>query len=303
MNAAGWNFAAYQAAAQEGELAVPGAALKYRLAGPASAREVVVFESGWSASLAYGVWLEQALIPQVRVLSYDRAGVGDSRSSAPVSAQAMTRQLFALLDSLGIGQPVIIAGHSYGGLIAALHAAQAPQRVKSIVQIDSTPEFDHPLIDPSFKSIPAIARFMQLCALLGIDGPIFINTAVELPPEIFVRIKRNRAWLLQSLSGSIAEIRLLAGIRQTLAAAAGAEQCPRLAISSTPERKRTWLQKLVISEDKAREYWDAASGLHQRQAARNAAGRWIGLPYNHVSLVTDRSAAQIVARHILDFIG
>jgi len=296
-------FGDYASSGQEGDMPVPGGTLHYRLAGPADAGQVVVIENGWSASLAYAVWLEQALAPHVRVLSYDRAGIGDSRSTAPLTPAGLTQQLTALLTGLGIHQPVVVAGHSYGGLIAALHAAQAPATVRAIVQIDPTSEFDNELIDPSFRILPVVARFMQLCALLRIDGPIFFHTAKELPPEIFARIKRTPGWLARSLNGSIAEIRLLRGIRRVVTTSGAARQCPRLVVSCTREQLvDSWLRKLLMNDEKARKYWAAIHELHQRQASLNSASRWMSVRDNHISLVTHRATAGDIAASILDFI-
>lgn len=293
----------YRSSGQEGDAVVPGGVLHYRLAGPATAETVVVIENGWSASLPYAVWLEEALVPHVRVLSYDRAGIGDSHSTAPLTPEGLTQQLTTLLSSLGIQQPVVVVGHSYGGLIAALHAAQAPAMVRAIVQIDPTSEFNHELIDPSFRILPWVGRFMQLCALLQIDGPIFFHTAKELPPEIFARIKRTPGWLVRSLNGSIEEIRLADDIRRSIAASGGASQCPRLVVSCDPEQPvDSWLRKLLVNDEKARKYWEAIHGLHRRQASLNDSSRWMSVRNNHISLVTNRASAGEIASNILNFI-
>lgn len=298
-----WSYAQYQACGQEGKVSVPGGVLRYRLAGAADAEHMVVFENGWTAPFAYAMWLEQALASRVRVLCYDRAGLGDSRATAPVTAQGLSRQLAALLESLGIRRRVVVAGHSYGGLIGALHAAQAPDLVRAVVQIDPTPEADNPLTDPSLRQLPLIARFLQLCALLGIDGPLFLDLASELPPPIFKRIKRDRRWLLRSLGGAKAEARLFHEMRRIIAESAVARQCARLVISGDPaQTPDSWLRKLLMNDEKARQYWDAIHELHRQQASYNQASRWMRLPYNHVSLVTNRASAREVASHILDFV-
>lgn len=293
----------YRSSGQEGDVVVPGGVLHYRLAGPADSRNIVVFESGWSASLPYAVWLEEALAAHVRVLSYDRAGIGDSRSTAPLTPAGLTQRLSALLSSLGIQRPVVVVGHSYGGLIAALHAAQTPATVRAIVQIDPTSEFDDERIDPSFRLLPWVGRFMQLCALLKIDGPIFFHTAKELPPEVFARIKRTPGWLVRSLNGSIEELRLLAGMRRIVSASEAARQCPRLVISCDPGQPvDSWLRKLLVNDEKARKYWDAIHGLHRRQAALNDSSHWMSVRDNHISLVTNRASAGKIASGILEFI-
>lgn len=298
-----WVFSEYQSSGREGNAPVPGGVLRYRLAGPAKAEQVVVLESGWTAPFPYAVWLEEALAPHLRVLSYDRAGVGDSRSTAPLTPQGMTQQLAALLASLDIRQPVIVAGHSYGGLIGALHAAQAPAMVRALVQIDPTPELEDATVNKAMRILPLSARFLQLCVLLRLDGPLFLNLAQELPPEIFARVKRKPGWLLRSLSGAIAEIRLLDDIRRIVSASEAARRCPRLVVSGAREQvAASWLQKLLINDEKARQYWDAVDTLHQRQAALNDASRWLRLPCHHVSLVTRRACAEEIAAHIRRFV-
>ena len=64
---------------REGFAEVPGARLRYRLAGTQTSRAqypLLVFENGWGASYEYWAWVERALAPHVRMLFYDRAGKG-----------------------------------------------------------------------------------------------------------------------------------------------------------------------------------------------------------------------------------
>jgi pimeloyl-ACP methyl ester carboxylesterase len=304
MTSNSWSFSNYQASGVTGTAPVPGGVLAYRLVGPASARDVVVLESGWTVpSFAYAVWLEEALAPHVRVLSYDRAGVGDSRRTARLTPMGMTQQLLALLERLRIRRPVVVAGHSYGGLLGALHAAQAPAVIRAIVQIDPTPEFDDETVNAAMRMLPRFARFLQFCALTKIDRPLFLSLREELPPEIFRQVKRNPLELVRSLNGSIAEIGLLEDLRRIVTASASAKQRPRLVISGAREQAATsWLQKLLIDDKQAGKYWAAVDALHMRQGSLNAASRWIRLPYQHVSLVTSRAGAHRVASHVLDFI-
>ena len=288
----------------EGHVLVPGGELHYRLAGPDTAPHVLVFENGWGGSFPYAWWLEQALAPHVRVLFYDRAGVASSRSTAPISTEGLTRQLEALLSSLGLSQPVVLVGHSYGGLIGALHAAQAPALVKAIVQIDPTPEFDDELIDGTLRNVPRLARFLQLCTLLRIDNPLMSLLSRDLPPDVVLRLKSTTRQTLRSLQRSIAEIRLLWDMRRRIAASGSARECPRLVISAAPlPEPRGRLQKLLANEAKEERFRLAAMNLHQRHAAQNKTSRWTTLPYNHVSLVTDQAGATAVAAKLLDFIG
>jgi pimeloyl-ACP methyl ester carboxylesterase len=300
-----WSFHHYQASADEGSVEVPGAILSYRLAGAADASEVVVIENGWRASFPYAIWLEEALAPHARVLSYDRAGVGGSRSKAPLTPAALTRQLQALLAHLRIDRPVVIAGHSYGGLVGTLHAAQAPGMVRALAQIDPTPDLAHELLEAPLRSLPLAALSLKLRLRLGLGDPGFDAVIGELPPEIAARLKREDepGWTIRSLNGSLAEIGLRREMRRAIAAAGHARQCPRLVIgSSMPELATSRLSRLRFREERIRKAYQAIEELLRQQASWNQASRMISLPYNHIGLVTDRDGARQVASSILQFI-
>jgi pimeloyl-ACP methyl ester carboxylesterase len=83
-----------------------------------------------------------------RVCAYDRPGtILDSdhpgRSDPapmPRDASAMVADLHALLTAAGIPAPYVLAGHSFGGLIARLYAATYPGEVVGLVLIDAAHE-------------------------------------------------------------------------------------------------------------------------------------------------------------------
>ncbi len=288
---------------REGDIDVDGGSLHYRLSGPATAAHTVVLENGWSGSFPYMHWLEQALASQLRVLAYDRAGIGYSRSATPPSVAGISRHFESLLSALGIDTPVIVAGHSYGGLIGVLHAVQAPARVRALVQIDPTPDGDDALIDPSFKLVPAIARFMQLCALLGLDGPLSSTLARQLPAETMARLRPGRRWMLRSLEGAIAEIGLLQAIRGVIATSPQRSRCPRLVISSAPpETSPSWLQRRLGSPAKQQRFQQAAQAQHRLQAALHPDSLWTTQAYDHVGLIADRASANEVAGRVFAFL-
>lgn len=77
-----------------------------------------------------------ALAEHHRVLRYDCRGYG--RSSMPgAEPYAHGRDLVALLDAIGIDEPVAIVGVSMGGQIGYETALRSPARVRSIVAIGS----------------------------------------------------------------------------------------------------------------------------------------------------------------------
>lgn len=85
------------------------------------------------------------------VLVVDRGGLGWSDSAPwPRTPATMADELEALLAALGIDQPIILAGHSMGGLAARLYAARHRGRVAHLVLVDSSHE-DQGHVLPQFE--------------------------------------------------------------------------------------------------------------------------------------------------------
>jgi len=109
----------------------------YELRGPDTGR-VVVLVHGFS--VPYYIWDSTALALSAaghRVLRYDEYGRGLSdRPSVDYTADVYDRQVGELLDSLGIKDPVDIAGVSMGGWVSATFAGRHPNRVRSLMLID-----------------------------------------------------------------------------------------------------------------------------------------------------------------------
>jgi pimeloyl-ACP methyl ester carboxylesterase len=74
-----------------------------------------------------------------RVCTYDRSGLGWSEPrSGPRDAEAIARQLHALLDNAGVRRPLVLTGHSAGGFYVREYAREFPAEVAGVVLVDST---------------------------------------------------------------------------------------------------------------------------------------------------------------------
>jgi pimeloyl-ACP methyl ester carboxylesterase len=72
-----------------------------------------------------------------RIVLYDRAGYGQSTLSVlPRTPGEISREALALLDRLEIRDPILVLGHSQGGLYAQHHARAFPDRVRALVLLD-----------------------------------------------------------------------------------------------------------------------------------------------------------------------
>lgn len=110
---------------------------EYKLDGPRDGR-VVVLLSG--ASVPFYIWDSTAAAlgsNGFRVLRYNYFGRGFSdRPALRYDLATYDRQLTELLDTLGVRQPVDVAGLSMGGAIAANFADRHPGRVRTLTLVD-----------------------------------------------------------------------------------------------------------------------------------------------------------------------
>lgn len=72
-----------------------------------------------------------------RAVIYDRAGLGQSDPApGPRTIQDAVIDLHALLQTAQLPGPYLLVGHSFGGLIARLYAAQYPREVVGLILLD-----------------------------------------------------------------------------------------------------------------------------------------------------------------------
>jgi pimeloyl-ACP methyl ester carboxylesterase len=100
---------------------------------------VVVLDAGMGepGTLAYAAVLP-AVAKRTRVIAYDRAGIGTSDPAPSVSVRSELDDLAAVVTATGA--PCVLAGHSWGGLIVQLAAAQHPELIAGLVLIDPADE-------------------------------------------------------------------------------------------------------------------------------------------------------------------
>jgi len=68
-----------------------------------------------------------------RVVALDQRGHGETEHTKHHSTDAYIGDVAAVLDHLWISDPVVILGHSWGGMVAYLVAAAQPSRVRALV--------------------------------------------------------------------------------------------------------------------------------------------------------------------------
>jgi pimeloyl-ACP methyl ester carboxylesterase len=113
---------------------VEGAEIRYAVSGHGDRDLLLVHGRG-----AHHLWWHLVLPllePSWRVTRLDLSGHGDSGHRESYSTRLWSAELEAVCDAVGARRPVLV-GHSLGGNIALLTAAQHPQRFAGLVMLDS----------------------------------------------------------------------------------------------------------------------------------------------------------------------
>jgi pimeloyl-ACP methyl ester carboxylesterase len=106
---------------------------------PGRGKPVIVLLHGAGDGVDKMAALQKTLSKKNRVCSYDRLGAGASdQPDGPQSLAGTGKILTGVLDQVAGDRPVVLAGHSLGGLIAARYAPGHRDRVKGLVLMDAT---------------------------------------------------------------------------------------------------------------------------------------------------------------------
>ena len=120
---------------------IDGHRIEYEIAG--SSKVTVLFESGggWGLGTWEPIFAEAA--KTARVIRYSRVGFGNSaKTDRRWTSDEYAHHAHLLLAELGIAEPVVLVGHSYGGDVARQFAAAHPEETRALLLLDPASEHD-----------------------------------------------------------------------------------------------------------------------------------------------------------------
>ena len=175
---------------------IGGRGLRTVRAGLSSAGPLVVLEHGaFGCAADWAVVQERLAAKGLRSLAYDRAGLGHSDPGPePRDGRAINDDLEALLDALGETGPLVLVGHSMGGLMVRLFALERTRPVVGVVLVDAvTPEaLDLPGSLPAIQGFGQMLRMAGHGARIGLMGPLSLigGNRIGVPGEAGVEKRR-----------------------------------------------------------------------------------------------------------------
>jgi pimeloyl-ACP methyl ester carboxylesterase len=208
------------------------AALRYELAGASGPLLLLLHEMG--GSLESWDRVLPLLTPRCRVLRYDQRGAGLSeRPRLPLTMPAQGNDAVALLDALGLHEPVVVVGMAVGGALALHLAAAHPGRVRGVVA-------SSPATGVADSARPALLARAEAMAQGGMRAVVDSGlessypVAMRTDPAAFAEVRASR--LCASPAGQAATSRMLAALDMTADLASIA--CPTLILAAQHDLTR-----------------------------------------------------------------
>ena len=163
-----WFFEAVEAPVTDHTVEVDECDVHYRL-WEGSAERPLLLVHGMSAHARWFDFIAPQLTPDHRVAAMDLSGMGDSDYRYEYSIDGYAEELKAVCDDAGFDERVVIAAHSFGGLVALTAVNRWPERFRELILLDSgvrhpdEEEPDRPPMGGAGKVYPdratAVARF------------------------------------------------------------------------------------------------------------------------------------------------
>lgn len=231
----------------------------------------IVMLHGFGGNALQWKYQIQALSDSNRCIAIDLRGHG--RSDKPLtdySVDEMIGDIETVLAELGVDEPFVLMGHSFGGALATTFAHRHPERVKRLILTATADRFDLGFVERTLLSLPT--------PILNAARP-FVRKQISAPPAVLKRFSRNALarWNGRGMMRALEmPVLVIQGDRDSVFPQANYEEVARL-IPLAEEVKLGVSKHMVI--------------LERRDAVERAIDRFLGL--GHASWRSgDREAEQ-----------
>ncbi len=241
-----------------------------------SGQPTVVLESGLSGWSQDWALVQPALAQHTQVCSYDRAGYAWSdEAPEPRTGLLAVEDLRTLLRKAGLHGPVVMVGHSWGGMLAQMLAQSHPNEVAGLVLVDAL-HHDQPRTVDAVSYEDYNRHMRMLTGSAAWLAPLGLNRALGLPASVIVdKLPASERPAAQAFAFQSKNFRALhteyLGIDPALAVA---RTLP--AIGPIPIR--------VLSTDALRDFppgWESPAMQHYWQLEQQALGHDLGTTPQH----------------------
>ena len=170
----------------------------------------------------------------VRVILWDFRGHGLSQAPDDPAAYSMDRvrqDLLELLDAVCPGEPAVLGGLSFGGLLSLHTALARPDRVRALLLADTGPGFKNPEAQARWE-----AQTERTASYVETRGPAaFVKsraapTLVGLQPDLPAAVAAGEAIAAQQPHGLAHFARRVAGPAPPVIDQLGEIRCPALVV-------------------------------------------------------------------------
>jgi len=291
-----------------GELVdIGGFKLHINSAGERNNKPTLVIEAGAGGHSEYYNWISAGLSDSMRVVRYDRAGIGYSDlSDTSRDPETVARELHVLLEKTGESPPYIMAGHSHGGHYIRVFKQLYPNEVAALVLLDS----GHPDEKERLKMPPSpswINSMYYAGAVLGDLGVLDLYVALfgnnimrapGLPKEVIDGYDDYFA-SGKYLWGYLKEQGWHKSLKEMSKKVMEKDTTPIRVFSGTHWNKKA-LKKRGLNPEKVRV--DRIE-MQEEMAALSTNGKVIFLDGGHFTIFTKKENADIICKEIIKLVG